>query len=216
MYRIKSETGIDVQIIDGNREAELIYYGVKSALTIGDEVSLILDIGGGSIEFIICDENHIFWKKSFEIGAQRLLDKFHFSDPISLFSLDEMNRFFDSHLVELKIQVERLKPTVLIGSSGTFDTLCEIYIQEHNLDYDLESGTEFELPIKYFDKLFHTLISKPVEDRKKIPGMSEMRVDMIVVATCLIDYVLRRYQIQKIRTSFYSLKEGLLYIMNSN
>jgi len=216
VYRIKNETGIEVQIIDGNREAELIYYGVKSALDIGDDISLILDIGGGSVEFIICDENHIFWKKSYEMGAQRLLDKFHCQDPISPRAVDEMNNFFDDNLSELQEQILRLNPTVLIGSSGTFDTLCDIYIQEYNLDYDLESGTEFEIPLKYFDWLFHTLITKSVEERKLIPGMSEMRVDMIVVSTCLIDYVLRRYSLKKIRTSFYSLKEGLLYVMNVN
>lgn len=214
--RIQKETGIEVQIIDGNKEAELIYYGVKSALDLGDEISLIVDIGGGSVEFIICDENHIFWKKSYEIGAQRLFDRFHYSDPIELKEVDELYHFFDDNLTELQTQVNRLKPTIMVGSSGTFDTLCEIYIQEHNLDYDLESGTEFELPIDYFESLFHLLITKKVEDRKKIPGMSEMRADMIVVASCLIDYVVRRYKIKKIRTSFYSLKEGLLYIMNTN
>ncbi|MFN0049304.1 MAG: exopolyphosphatase [Cytophagales bacterium] len=214
--RIKAETGIDVQIIDGNREAELIYFGVKSAMDIGDEISLIIDIGGGSVEFIICDHNHIFWKKSYEIGAQRLLDKFHTSDPISFDALQDMYHFFDENLVELKEQMQILKPTALIGSSGTFDTLCEIYIQEHKLDYDLESGTEFELPFMYFQQLFKTMVKMPVEERKKIHGMSEMRVDMIVVATCLIDFVLKMHPIKKIRTSFYSLKEGLLYIMNTN
>lgn len=214
--RILKETGIEVQIIDGNKEAELIYFGVKSALEIGNEISLVMDIGGGSVEFIICDENHIFWKKSYEIGAQRLLDKFHKQDPILPQSIEEMYHYLDDTLTELKVQMEKLKPKVLIGSSGTFDTLCEIYIQEHNLDYDLESGTEFELPFEYFDSLFHKLITKNVDERKRIKGMSQMRVDMIVVATCLIDYVLSRYSLRRIRTSFYSLKEGLLYLMNSN
>jgi exopolyphosphatase/guanosine-5'-triphosphate,3'-diphosphate pyrophosphatase len=68
--QIKSLTGITVDIIQGDKEAEYIYYGVKSALHMEKERSLIIDIGGGSIEFIIGDNDTIFWKKSLEIGAQ--------------------------------------------------------------------------------------------------------------------------------------------------
>ncbi|MDQ4140147.1 MAG: phosphatase, partial [Bacteroidota bacterium] len=78
---ILKQTGIEVEVISGDREAELIYYGVKLALEIGSERSLIIDIGGGSVEFIICDGDTIFWKQSFEIGAQRLMDKFFINDP---------------------------------------------------------------------------------------------------------------------------------------
>jgi exopolyphosphatase/guanosine-5'-triphosphate,3'-diphosphate pyrophosphatase len=213
--RIKNETGIEIQIIDGNKEAELIYYGVKSGMTIGEDVSLIMDIGGGSVEFIICDENHIFWKKSYEIGAQRLLDKFHQIDPIPKENIEQLYSFLENNLQELDEQVKLLKPTVLIGSSGTFDTLCEIYIAENNIDHTLDIGSEFELPIKYFDNIFSSIVTKNVKERLEIKGMSPMRVDMIVVACCIINYVIKKYKMKRIRTSFYSLKEGLLYIMKN-
>lgn len=214
-HRIKKETGIEIQIIDGNQEAELIYYGVKSGMQIGDEISLIVDIGGGSVEFIICDENHIYWKKSYEIGAQRLLDKFHKTDPIPLDNIEELYNYLDISLEELHQKMNQFKPKILIGSSGTFDTICQIYINENNLDYDLESGTEFEIPYQYFESLFKNIVTKNVEERLQISGMSKMRVDMIVVASCIIDFLLKKYNLNRIRTSFYSLKEGLLYIMNN-
>jgi exopolyphosphatase/guanosine-5'-triphosphate,3'-diphosphate pyrophosphatase len=212
---IFENTGIKVDVISGEKEAELIYYGVKAALDIGYETSLIMDIGGGSVEFIICNEFHVFWKKSYEIGAQRLLDKFHTQDPIKLDAIDDMFNFLETELRELQRQVEIFKPKVLIGSSGTFDTLCEIYIKEFNIDYELETGTEFELPINYFGEIFYKLVTKNVEDRRKIPGMSDMRVDMIVVSVCLIDFVLKNFMIEKMRVSFYSLKEGVLYLMTN-
>ena len=213
--KIYNQTGIKVEVIDGDKEAELIYFGVKAALDIGDETALIMDIGGGSVEFIICNEHHIFWKKSYEIGAQRLLDMFHKNDPIKSDSIDEMLNYLQVALVELQKQVKLFKPKTLIGSSGTFDTLCEIYIKEFNIDYELESGTEFELPINYFGEVFYKLVTKNLADRKLIPGMSLMRVDMIVVSVCLIDYVLKNFYINKLRVSFYSLKEGMLYLMTS-
>ncbi|HXA00411.1 MAG TPA: hypothetical protein VNW99_00380, partial [Cytophagaceae bacterium] len=77
---IKEKTDIDVQTIAGEKEAELIYYGVKAAMDLGKSTSLLLDIGGGSVEFVICNNDKIFWKGSYEIGGQRLIDKFQNSD----------------------------------------------------------------------------------------------------------------------------------------
>ncbi|MEJ7693885.1 hypothetical protein [Daejeonella sp.] len=66
--KIKSETGLNLEIIDGEREAELIYIGVRAAVNL-EQMSLIVDIGGGSVEFILCDKNRIVWKRSFEVGV---------------------------------------------------------------------------------------------------------------------------------------------------
>ena len=91
--RVLEETGIQIQVISGDKEAELIYFGVKEAVDI-TETSMIMDIGGGSVEFIICNNEKIFWKQSFEIGGQRLMDKFMKNDPISMRSVQQMNDYF--------------------------------------------------------------------------------------------------------------------------
>lgn len=211
--RIFDKTHIKIHIIQGDKEAELIYYGVKAALNIGPEPVLLMDIGGGSVEFIICNDAEILWKKSFEIGAQRLFDMFHSTDPIQQSAVEELSYYLDQSLTELKNAVAIYHPKILVGSSGTFDTLCEIFIEEHNIKHDLYEGTEYDLPIHYFGEIFYKLIIKNVKQRKAIKGMSPMRADMVVVATCLIDYVLRNYFIQRLRVSFYSLKEGVMYLM---
>ena len=79
---IFAQTGIQVEVIPGDREAELITKGVRQAVPLGRQPHLLMDIGGGSVEFIIADEATIFWKQSFEIGAQRLLDQFFAADPM--------------------------------------------------------------------------------------------------------------------------------------
>jgi exopolyphosphatase/guanosine-5'-triphosphate,3'-diphosphate pyrophosphatase len=80
---IAETTGIEARIISGMEEAELIYYGVSKALKIGSRNAIIMDIGGGSVEFIICNEEKMLWAQSFEIGGQRLMDKFQSSDPMT-------------------------------------------------------------------------------------------------------------------------------------
>jgi exopolyphosphatase/guanosine-5'-triphosphate,3'-diphosphate pyrophosphatase len=207
---IREQLGIEVEVIDGDREAELIYYGVKSALEIGTERSLIIDIGGGSVECIICDGDTIFWKRSFEIGAQRLMDKFFRNDPIANADIEAEMTFLEKELQPLTEAVAQYNPCLLIGSSGTFDTLCDIDEKRKGLDRTCDPCTEAELALANFYEIYDDILRKSRTERLAIPGMVEMRVDMIVVACILIDFVLENYELKKIRVSAYALKEGLL------
>ena len=206
---IKSETGIDVRVISGLQEAEYIYYGVKKALKIGSEPSLIMDIGGGSIEFIIGTEDEISWCQSFEIGGQRMVEKFQKSDPMTPDQIIELEDYLRSNLQELFTAFEQYKPKTLIGSSGTFDTLGDIYRLKHDLEKGLED-TEFPLTIEAFHEIYRDLLTKNREERLAIPGMIALRVDMIVVACALINFILREFDLDNIRASAYALKEGVL------
>jgi exopolyphosphatase/guanosine-5'-triphosphate,3'-diphosphate pyrophosphatase len=207
--RINAVTGIDIRIITGDEEAEYIYYGVKAALGLGDERSLIVDIGGGSVEFIIADQHTIFWKQSFEIGAQRLLEKYQQHDPILAEEIHAVNDFFNQELTSLFTAVNLFKPSVLVGSSGTFDTLSDIFCIRHDIH---KSAEEIETPltIEGFYEIYYELIKKDRKERMEIPGMIEMRVDMIVVACCLVRFIIENFSFARIRVSTYSLKEGVL------
>ena len=66
--QVKTSTGIEIEIIDGDLEASLIYQGVRACVSLAPS-ALIMDIGGGSVEFIFCNDQTIFWKKSYPIGA---------------------------------------------------------------------------------------------------------------------------------------------------
>ncbi|MBY0424668.1 MAG: exopolyphosphatase [Cytophagales bacterium] len=209
--RIYSYTGISIEIIDGEEEAELIYHGVKLALDIGSAPALVMDVGGGSVEFIIGTNKEIFWKQSFEIGAQRLLEMFHTVDPIPQESILALNNYLSEKLKDLLVAVQRYNPQVLIGSSGAFDTLVEIEFAKQNQPISLEEKAEFELYYDLFLEIYNELVSKNKEERKLIKGMIEMRVDMIVVASILIKFVKDQCAIGTIRVSTYSLKEGVLY-----
>lgn len=209
---IKTSTGIEVQVIQGGEEAEWIYLGVKAALEIGEDPALIMDIGGGSVEFILCNDHFVFWKKSYEIGAQRLLDNFHTEDPIPADQISALNTYLSKHTADLQKALHIYRPKVLIGSSGTFDSLCDMYAAHCHLEpVDYESGSEYSFPLEYFELIFQQVISKNVEERRKISGLIEMRVDMIVVSLCLIKFVLSLSTFSAMRVSFYSLKEGVMY-----
>jgi len=212
---IKSQTGIEINIISGDKEAELIFYGAKWAVPFDDRPQLVMDIGGGSVEFIIGTESQILWKQSFEIGAQRLLDKFHGIDPMPASKIEEMGIWLAAELDSLLLAIEEFKPQNLIGCSGTFDTLTEIHTQENNIIKDSESLT-FELSRSDFQNIYQELITKNKQQRLEIPGMVTMRVDMIVVAACLINFVLQHLKTNTITACAYALKEGVLFSLLSS
>lgn len=209
LEKVLQETGIKIQVISGDEEAELICLGVKQAMNI-PETSLIIDIGGGSVEFIICNDEKIFWKQSFEIGGQRLMDRFMKSDPISMRSVQLMDDFFREKLLPLANACHQYAPKVLIGSSGSFDTLIDMFFMKEKGKLPENNEVSFDYSITEFYKAYDELIFKNHEERMKIPGMIELRVDMIVVAMCLIRFVVQMLGIQQIKVSSYALKEGVM------
>ncbi|ALI99529.1 Ppx/GppA phosphatase family protein [Rufibacter tibetensis] len=209
---IKEQTGIDVEVISGAREAELIFKGVQLAMEIGPKPVLVMDIGGGSVEFIIGTEKGVLWKKSFEIGAQRLLDKFYQDQEqaISPEQVKALRHYLQDHLQKLTAAVLQHQPEVLVGSSGTFDTLVDMDLAARNITRDPNGSPDMSLELTTFQKQYKELLQKNRTKRLAIPGMLEMRVDMIVVACVAIAWTLEKFNLEKIRVSAYALKEGML------
>lgn len=208
--QIKQETGISITVIDGNREAEYIYYGVRYGTDLGDYPSLIMDIGGGSVEFIIGNQSQIFWKQSFEVGGQRLMEKFMRNDPLSQGDRRNLYNHFEENLIPLANAVHQYAPNKLVGSSGTFDTLIDIDYHYRVNTWPPKTQTDFPLSVEEFYRIYELILSGNHEARMNIPGMIELRVDMIVVAVCLVDYVLKTHGIRQIQVSSYALKEGVI------
>ncbi len=208
--RVRAETGLLVRVISGDQEAELIYRGVRAAGALDEQTTLITDIGGGSVEFIIGTKDRIFWKQSFEIGGQRLLERFGQTDPISPSAVSRLNGFFQDQLLDLANAVHQYAPTVLVGSSGTFDTLVDMAVVHETGQFPDPDQTTFALSVDEFYRIFGLFLTRNRAERLALPGMIELRVDMIVVACCLVDYLMKTVDVRQIRTSTFSLKEGVL------
>jgi exopolyphosphatase/guanosine-5'-triphosphate,3'-diphosphate pyrophosphatase len=206
---VAEKTNIQIELIDGEQEAEYIYKGVKLAGSLADQTSLIMDIGGGSVEFILGNANSILWKQSFEIGAARLMDKFHQTDPIPAESVDELNLYLREKLTCLLGIAQKHPVDALIGSSGAFETFAEVI--------ERDKGNDFSLDIKNYNFALDDLISvtdklitSSHQQRKEMHGIIPIRVDMIVVASLITRFILSNLKIEKVCMSTYSLKEGVL------
>ena len=208
LEKIRSETGIIPEIITGEREADLIYQGVRAAIKIGDEKCLIIDIGGGSVEFIIGNSESVFWKRSYDIGAARLMEQFHHSDPISEANLNKLNLFLESTLSELKIQIEIHNPELLIGSAGAFETFAALINPQFEVSFE---NPEFRIELNDFAAVSEFILKSTHEERSRNNSIIPVRVDMIVTANVITNYILNRFPFKTLKLSTYSLKEGLLF-----
>lgn len=230
LERVWKATGLRIQVISGDQEATYIYAGVRAsgAMNLNPNpqqeppVSLIMDIGGGSVEFILGTPERIFWKQSFEIGGQRLLERFmpNPQNVISLAAVERMNDYFREQLLPLTNSIHQYAPTTgqpmqLVGSSGTFDTLVDMQFMNDPGHLPNPEQAAFVLSIAEFYRAYELLLTRNHDERMQLPGMIELRVDMIVVAVCLIDYILTAFNIQLITVSTYALKEGVLSVSST-
>ncbi|MCC6281155.1 MAG: exopolyphosphatase [Saprospiraceae bacterium] len=191
--------------ISGNREAELIYKGVRQAVPFPDHRVLILDIGGGSVEFIIADRERVLWQKSFPIGVAVLFRAFHHSDPIAAEEIVLLREFLDKALDDLWQALEQFPCPTLIGASGTFDVI-DIFL----LDPATKPELYGYLALSEFELLRVLLTQSTLAERRAMEQLPDERVEMVVVAMVLIQYVLQRGGMGDIYTSTYAMKEGML------
>lgn len=212
--RAQRELGITISIIPGEEEAELILAGVRQAVPFGSQPSLVMDIGGGSTEFILATNKALMWKRSFELGVTRLRERIPISDPITVDEEARIARHLDDRLEALYAVVERQEPHVLVGSAGSFDTLANIIAAEQGITLSPEA-TSLSFSALDFDAVRDRLLRMTREERLRVPGLPEHRVDTITYALISIERVLIAGEIRELAWSKYALKEGAAARMSS-
>jgi len=205
-----NRAGIGITVIDGNREAELIYLGSIEALSLNQDISMIMDIGGGSTEYILADKQRIYWKHSFNLGAARLLEKFGPSSPINQNEVKMINEYLKQNLNPVFEAIKRFPPVELVGSSGAFDSVVEMINGELEGEPLIYNKTGYEINLDLYHRISTLTKNSSLEERKNIKGLLPMRFDMIVISCLLIDFTLKSFNLNKMRVSTYSLKEGAL------
>lgn len=204
------ETGIKIDVISGEEEAEYIYHGVCGALSLNDSSSLMMDIGGGSTEFIIADKNGVKWKHSFLLGAARLLERTKPSDPITTNEIKKLEEHFRIELKPMYSALKEFPIAELIGVAGVFESIAEIIGHRHYFPELIKGKTEYTFNLEEFEEVRDLIVKSTHKQRTQIKGLIAMRVDMIVVSIIFINLILKEFNIKKLRMSTYSLKEGVL------
>ncbi len=210
---IKEQFDLEVSVISGETEAEYIYLGVNQALDFNTENSLIMDIGGGSTEFIICNKQEVLWKESFKLGVFRILETLNPSDPLTDDDITRLCEHTDQLLTPLYHALEQYPVRELIGSSGSFDSFAEM-IAGHIDEFEILNGkTNYTFNLEEFEAQHQRLLPTTSEERYQIKGLVPMRVDTIVLASVFVMHLLRKLNLQQMRLSTYALKEGVVSLL---
>lgn len=189
----------EVIVIDGDREAELIFLGTRLAIDM-QAPSLIMDIGGGSVEFIAVAANQMKWKRSLKIGIALLKNQHVSTDPISGAELSRLRGYIQESISTLPTS---MKPSVLIGSAGSFEVLGDMMGSQD------EAGNQ-RVDMVQFHSFCSSVITQDYDERVRMEGIPQSRADLIHLASILMEEVVQHFDIQSIVVSPYALKEGAL------
>ena len=207
---VQKDFKIRLQVIDGDREAELISIGVRKAVPNLVPCYLIMDIGGGSTEFIVIQNNKPVWKHSYKLGSSFLLEHFKPADPMVKGDLRRLENHFAKSLVELFAAIQRYRPTLLVGSAGSFETFSSMIRYRFPGSGSHYGKKSHPIEVRHFYELNKVLVASTHAQRLQMRGLLRMRADMIVPASILLNFVLKKSKIKKMIMSSYSLKEGAL------
>lgn len=197
--------GMDIVVVPGDEEAALILDGVRQAVHLGTKPWLIMDIGGGSIEFILATDKALMWKRSFELGTTRLCERFNVGDRMSTTDEFRLAAHIDARLEALWAVMDRHWPSMVVGSAGSFDTLAAIISAQRGLS--LEGCDRLSFNDTEFAAVKGSLMGMSRTERRQVPGLPEHRVDTILPALCCIERVLVQGP-HEVTWSRYALKEG--------
>lgn len=199
---VKKQYGIEVGIIDGLQEAQLIYDGVRWSYDFA-QPSLIMDIGGGSTEFIRGYRNEKLQFCSLDIGVSRAVQLFQLSDPIS----DKDQRQLIDWFEENSWPLADFKPcTTLVGASGSFETFYEMI---HQTPFP-PGIAPIWLSRTELDNTLDWIIRSRFEEREKHPYIIPIRRRLAPIAALKTKWILEKFNIKDVVISPCSLKEGTL------
>lgn len=200
--RVARETGIQIEVITGLEEAQLIYRGVHQTMSFGDS-AVIMDIGGGSTEFILADDNGLISMESFNIGVSRIHQQFTFSDPMSPADILALEAYLEEACGQY---LRQLKTSKLIGASGSFETFFELM---HEQPFHAK-GRAVEVDFAHFQKMLEQIIGSSQAERDQNPHIIAIRKRMAPIAAIKTRWVIRQLAISHVFISPYSLKEGAM------
>ncbi|TSJ42005.1 hypothetical protein [Fluviicola chungangensis] len=199
---IKKRFDIDIEIVDGLEEAKLIYQGVSWSYQF-DQTSLIMDIGGGSTEFIRIEEGKELEFISANIGVSRAIQLFSLKDPLSEEDQVELINWFEENAQELNAFDSC---EVLVGSSGSFETFYEM-VHEKEFPTSLDN---IRLSRKEIVTTLNWIIESTFEQRENHPFIIPIRRKMAPIAALKTKWIIEKFGIREIVISPCSLKEGVL------
>lgn len=204
--RVQNDTGIAVRVLSGEQEALLSFRSALAHFELGAGRSMVMDIGGGSLELVLAKDGLIEHVASFPFGAVRLTERFLLPivRPRGVRALREYVRAG----LKRTVPVKDWRGTRSIGSGGTFTNLASVMLARQSVTAKSTHGTpitrvEIEHVLDWLQRL-------APEERANVPGLNPARADIIVAGLAVAAEVMARFDSRDVRASSYGIREGIL------
>jgi exopolyphosphatase/guanosine-5'-triphosphate,3'-diphosphate pyrophosphatase len=207
---VRQTAGLETQILTGDMEAEWVFRGVTSAPNLSQSPVLILDVGGGSTEFIVGRQSTPQFRHSYSLGTVRLLEQLHLTDPPGLDALAECRSLLQQFLA--KYIVSSVEPALracsgpvrLIGTGGTATILARIETSMSGFDRDKIEATQISLT--RIQSHLREQWQMPLARRLQIPGMPPNRGDVILPGMAIYEAIMTQFGISQLGISTRGLR----------
>lgn len=209
---IEAASALRVEIISGEQEAEWAFQGATSGTDFASVPLLLLDVGGGSSEFIVGHGGQKSFARSFPLGTVRLMEKFPHADPPTPDEFakyrDWVEKFMREHvrpMLEPVLQQEKKSGDVhLAGTGGTATILARMKLKTDQYDRERIEGTR--LSLKQVRKHLESLWSLPLAQRRELPGLPKSRADVILPGVLIYATVMEQFGFSELRVSTHGLR----------
>ena len=209
IQEVKNKTGIDVNIISGDEEARITMLGVYPGLEITCKDVLMMDIGGGSTEFMLVSKGEIIFTVSTDIGVVRFTEQYIKSDPPVEQELELLGRVIEDRLKKVASRKGDIAGGVeFIGTAGTVTTLAAI--DQMMRIYDAEKINGYRIKRDGVMKILKMIRSMTNKERKELPGVEEGREDIILAGAMVVYKVMEWFGLDEMTVSDAGLREGLV------
>ncbi len=195
----------NIEIINGNLESKLTFYGVKAGIDTNGKSSLLLDIGGGSTEFVFHNGKDIVYNKSIPYGVVKLAEIFDFFNPVDEKTVNDFNIFTERNIFEQLSY--KIKPEIFLATAGTPTTLAAISLEMEKYNPNIING--FKLKIEEVEKIFKTLCKLNAKERLHIKGMEKGREDLIIPGILILLETMEKFNFNEMIVCGYGLREGV-------
>ncbi len=207
--RLADEAGVDVKIIDGVREAQLVFRAIRASVLIEPAPALAADLGGGSLEVMVGDRSGLSFATSLHLGVGRLTAELVESDPPSKKDRSRLTARVASQLEPVMEEIGELGPKLLIGSSGTFVALAKMAVALRDGQAP-DVVNQLSVPAEDFAALTKKIFEITAAERAKMPGCDARRAELVPAGAVVLGQLMAMSGLQAMTISEWALREGIV------
>jgi len=207
--RILRQTGLKVRTITGDEEARLIYLAVRHFTDLSKRRALIVDIGGGSVEFIVGSNQVMLAERSLKLGGARLRDLFITGQPVPKDDHERIHRHLEETMDPALAEMRAAGFEQIIATSGTAINLGSI-IHERRTGQPLANPLGFTYSAEDLKDVHRDLARSTRRELEEIPGLDPERRDHLLPGACLLLHLLKSTGRREIILSDRAIREGVI------